>query len=384
MPLVIALGLILLTLGLVEGAVLRRNLRRIPVRILVNGTRGKSTVTRLVAGALREGGFTTIAKTTGSAARLILEDGSEEPVRRPFGPRITEQKSLAALAAKRCADALVVECMALRAESQAVMGRHLVRPTICVVTNARVDHIEEMGRTAEDVAAVLSRSIPEGCILITAEPLFRQSAFGGAAGKVVVVDGSSLGAESLERFSYPVFAENAALALGVAEELGIDRETALRGMVKAVPDVGVQSILEVEFPAFRAVLVNAFAANDPRSTLLIWEAAEKRLPGDLPVVLLYNNRADREYRIREFGLLPRNLRGLGLVVTTGRNAKKAAGRFSALGLDTLAFDAGTDCGALLSAVAERVGGSFALLGAGNFHGMGEELTEYCGRHGLPL
>lgn len=384
MPLVITLGLILLTLGLVEGAVLRRNLRRIPVRILVNGTRGKSTVTRLVAGALREAGLTTIAKTTGSAARLILEDGSEKPVRRPFGARITEQKSLAALAAKRRADALVVECMALRAESQAAMRRHLVRPTICVITNARVDHVEEMGGTPEDVAAVLSLSIPEGCTLITAEPLFRKPVFGGAAGKVVVLDGSSPGAEALERFSYPVFAENAALALGVAEELGIDRETALRGMAKAAPDIGVQRILAVDLPAFRVVLVNAFAANDPRSTLLVWEAAGRRLPGDLPVVLLYNNRPDREYRIREFAQLARNMGELCLVAATGRNARKAAGRFSALGLETLAFDAGTDCEALLSAVAERVGGSYAMLGAGNFHGMGEALTEYCGRRGRPL
>ena len=44
-----------------------RRLRQLDVRIHVNGIRGKSTVTRLVASVLREGGFVSVAKTTGSA-----------------------------------------------------------------------------------------------------------------------------------------------------------------------------------------------------------------------------------------------------------------------------------------------------------------------------
>jgi len=49
----------------------RRALRALPIRIHVNGSRGKSSVTRLVAAALREGGIPTAAKTTGSKARMI-------------------------------------------------------------------------------------------------------------------------------------------------------------------------------------------------------------------------------------------------------------------------------------------------------------------------
>ena len=39
-----------------------RRLRRIPIRIHVNGTRGKSSVTRLVAAALQKNGIPTLAK----------------------------------------------------------------------------------------------------------------------------------------------------------------------------------------------------------------------------------------------------------------------------------------------------------------------------------
>ena len=40
-------------------------------RIHVNGIRGKSSVTRLIAAALREGKVKTLGKTTGTAARTI-------------------------------------------------------------------------------------------------------------------------------------------------------------------------------------------------------------------------------------------------------------------------------------------------------------------------
>ena len=61
----VALGLI--GLGLAEIIIHRRRLGRIPTRIHVSGTRGKSSVTRLVAAALREAGVPTAAKTTGTA-----------------------------------------------------------------------------------------------------------------------------------------------------------------------------------------------------------------------------------------------------------------------------------------------------------------------------
>src|SRR5438876_6804518 len=68
----------------------RRALARIPIRIHVNGTRGKSSVTRLIAAALRAEGIPTVAKTTGTSARLILPDGSEQAVPRDGRPNISE------------------------------------------------------------------------------------------------------------------------------------------------------------------------------------------------------------------------------------------------------------------------------------------------------
>src|SRR6185437_4727712 len=58
----------LLAAGVIEQRRHFANLDRIQVRVLVNGIRGKSSITRLTAGALRGGGLVTVAKTTGTAA----------------------------------------------------------------------------------------------------------------------------------------------------------------------------------------------------------------------------------------------------------------------------------------------------------------------------
>jgi len=58
---VVALALIVYWRTSVSGH--RSRLDQLDVRVHVNGIRGKSTVTRLVGGVLREGGFVTVAKS---------------------------------------------------------------------------------------------------------------------------------------------------------------------------------------------------------------------------------------------------------------------------------------------------------------------------------
>ena len=73
---------VLFGLGVVESLVHRRRIRAIPIRIHVAGTRGKSSVTRLVAGGLRQSGIRTVAKTTGSLPCFISTDGRDTRTRR--------------------------------------------------------------------------------------------------------------------------------------------------------------------------------------------------------------------------------------------------------------------------------------------------------------
>ena len=69
----IVLILTLVLLGLIEYFNHRLVLSQLPIRIHVNGARGKSSVTRLIAAGLREGGLKNNGKDYRSAPRVINE-----------------------------------------------------------------------------------------------------------------------------------------------------------------------------------------------------------------------------------------------------------------------------------------------------------------------
>lgn len=82
---------ILLAYGIIEYQIHQRYVKSIPVRIHVNGTRGKSSVTRLIGAGLRVGGYKTYTKVTGTFPRIILPDGSEAAIHRNEKANILEQ-----------------------------------------------------------------------------------------------------------------------------------------------------------------------------------------------------------------------------------------------------------------------------------------------------
>lgn len=369
MKLVIILFLALLFAGAVECALHLARLKRIPVRILVNGTRGKTSVTRLTAAALRASGLKTYAKCTGTEAMMILPDGSEQPIERPHGSRLTEQIPFIRRAVKDGAQAVVIECMAVHPESQEIMAQKLVRPTLTLITNARVDHVDEIGATEAETLRSLCFSLTKDTVVITAEPGIEQYA------KNVRRPGDApIAADYLKQFSYPVFIENLNLVLAVADALGIDRQTALDGMLTAQPDIGMTG------PYFlgECTVVNAFAANDCRSTRQLFEQSASELDlHKLPVQLIYNNRSDREYRLSEFVPFLKDMKGkCGRLYVIGENAAKVQRFFARrTGLDCAAAPGGVD--ELKPLFEERQ----ALFCFGNTKGAGKEFLEYCKEHG---
>lgn len=97
-----------------------------------------------------------------------------------------------------------------------------------------------------------------------------------------------------------VFPDNASLALGVAQALGIDEETAFKGMLNAPPDPGAMRILPLISPSEPGHFVNGFAANDASSTLNIWKRVKEiGYPTDDPIIIM-NCRADRVDRTQQF------------------------------------------------------------------------------------
>ena len=267
MWLVLLLFIVVLVLGIVENAVIRRRIESIPIRILVNGTRGKSSVTRMLVAALNGCGIKVFGKTTGSEARFILPDLSEEEIVRRNGSRMVREHNLMLKkAVEHGCQAIVCECMAIREENQKVIGDKLVRPTITVMTNARVDHVDQMGDTEEETAEVLCRSIGEDSDVFTADSAVLEV----LKGRSNVHPVGPLAEEYvpyLEKFSFPVYAENLALVLEVCRDLGLEDSSVLEAVVKAVPDYGMGGNMEVD----NHLVINGFASNDSASARVLFE-----------------------------------------------------------------------------------------------------------------
>ena len=281
-----------------------KNLKQLSVRINVNGIRGKSTITRLITAILKEAGYNVVGKTTGTAARIIYwnKEEEEEIIRKPRGVSISEQIKVIDKAVKAGADSLVCECMAVRPQYQKVYQHEILKGNIVVIVNVLEDHLEEMGPTLDQLAWAFGDTIPyDGTLIIPKSeytPYFK--AIAGERNTRVIVADYSLPEGYLERFPYKVFENNCVMALGVSRALGISDEIAFRGMLSAAPDPGTVKTERIENENIKSWLVNAFAANEPASTLEIWASlAEDGLPMDLPVVVM-NCRPDRVDRTYQF------------------------------------------------------------------------------------
>lgn len=376
--------LFLVALGLVESLVHRRQLAGIRIRIHVNGTRGKSSVTRLIAAGLRAGGIVTCAKTTGTLARMILPDGSEYPVFRPSGANVIEQLRIVRTAATYGAEALVIECMALQPHLQTLCELQFVRATHGVITNARADHLDVMGPSENDVALALCGMIPVQGKLFTAErrhlDLLRDCAANRKTELFAVgeSDIAAITTDDLTGFRYVEHAENVALALLVCAEFGVDRQTALAGMWAAKPDPGVMTTHQIDFFGRQVFFVNGFAANDPESTERIWNIALDKFPRVTRRIALFNCRLDRPERSQQLGASCADWRPADHYVLMGTGTYIFARAAANEGVDPrkLVFVDSRTVDEIFEILIDLAGPSALIMGMGNIGGQGLDLVRY--------
>lgn len=388
------LAAVLLYLGL-ERARLERALRRVPRRVAVTGTRGKSGVTRLVAAGLRASDAKVLAKTTGSRPVLILPDGSEREIARLGGASIREQVRLVALAAELGADTLVSEMMSIGAECLAVESGRILRPGTLAVTNVRLDHLDDMGRTRDAVARTLAAAVPAAAtVLLPREEL--HPAFVGAAARngstLRPVDPADAGPTGAGDRRPPLgeFEPNVRLAAAVLAALGVDEASARRGLLGATPDFGALRAWRGRFGSreLPAVCVSAFAANDPASSAAALERVRERVPLEgRPLVGLLCLREDRGDRTLQWAGAAGEgfFRDFDAVVIAGPTSRAALARFrKAAGRDRTRYSrfAGRDAEALMDRVLADAEGEPVVVGLGNIVGWGERLVRHWSDKGI--
>lgn len=288
--------------GIIEFFRHQKRIYSIPIRIHINGTRGKSSVTRLVGAGLRAGGVATITKVTGTFPRLIIEDGTETYIYRKSDANIIEQLSIVKFAAMRKAQALVMECMALQPQYQTITERQMIHSNVNVMTNVRLDHVDIMGHTLPEIAETLGRTIPKNEHLFTSENVIPGTLKKMADKKNTVthfIDADLVSLEEMQGFSYIEHRDNVALAMAICLHLNIDREIALKGMYDAIPDAGALRRYKVEAFQKQLFFYNAFAANDPDSTVMVWQKIRDEIGFEGNRIVLLNTRQDRLDRARQ-------------------------------------------------------------------------------------
>jgi len=100
----------------------------------------------------------------------------------------------------------------------------------------------------------------------------------------------------MEGFSYLEHKENVALALDVCLGFGVTKEVALPGMHASLPDEGVLRMVSIKEGQKRIHFFNALAANDPESSLILWNSIVAKCDENEFKIIVLNSRKDRQER----------------------------------------------------------------------------------------
>jgi poly-gamma-glutamate synthase PgsB/CapB len=368
--LLLSLTLFLLYLAY-ERFVLNRLRNSIPMVIAVTGTRGKSSVVRMLASVLREHGRRVLAKTTGSQAQLVLPDGSVQDIPRRGIVSILEQKKILNSAAELKVDYVVVEIMSIRPENHIVESQQILRPDIVVLTNVRRDHIEAMGETEPEIASVFQQDFPPGSSVYVPEeyePLLVSSCPGIETIRLMPVK------KQMHQQNVADFEENLDLVAAVSKDLGVANEAIARGIQNSRLDIGRLRIWRHKVRDKNVFLVNAFAANDPGSTMMIYNKVAQALSAPpssfLGLLNLRHDRADRTIQWIEA------LKGGASSYFKNIYAVDGHSRVLRRKIRSVTVLPHSDAKRLTDSVTETMENGDILFGFGNIGGLGHELVDY--------
>jgi len=369
----------------------QKRIYSIPIRIHINGTRGKSSVTRLIGAGLRAGGISNITKVTGTFPRLILEDGTETAIYRKSGANIIEQLSIVRFAAERKVQALVMECMALQPIYQTITEHKMIHSTIGVMTNVRLDHIDIMGHTLPEIAETMGKTIPRNEHLFSSENVIPDILSGIAKKRNTTahfIDPDTVSIEEMRGFRYIEHRENVSLALAICQHLGVDRTVALQGMYEATPDAGVLTKHRVDVGGKQVFFYNVFAANDPDSTLLIWQKIRKEAGMEGTRIILLNTRQDRLDRARQLAnmVAGRIADEADFLILMGQSGEVVESMVVGYGMPkkkiiNLGYTEPENIFEAVLSITQKTSTIFAI---GNMGGMGAATAEFFERKSAPL
>ncbi|ABV33731.1 poly-gamma-glutamate synthase PgsB [Pseudothermotoga lettingae] len=270
----------------------RRN--SVKLRIAVTGVRGKSSVTRLITGVFQQSGLKVIGKVTGSKPVLLYPDGKEEDIKRKKKPSVIEQvRVLLKKAIMLHVDGFVSETMSIKPEILRCEIQNILKPQFIAITRIEIDHTEDLGKTIQEIRQNIARACNPGATVVTMKENLDKSSVEILKRKgcnVIEIDSHKF---LIKPDSYVEFDENLALAHKICEIVGIDESSIFNAFRNISGDIGVLRFWKLTNDV---IVVNGFAANDPDSTIRVFNRA-KEILNELgsfdQFVGILNLRADR-------------------------------------------------------------------------------------------
>jgi gamma-polyglutamate synthase len=373
---VISSLLIFLLFLFIEKYLYDKRINKLTIRILVNGTRGKSSVTEFITSALNASGQNTIGKITGIIPTLILGDGTKKIIKRFNGARVQEQIKVVRFASAQKANALVLECMSIQAELQNLESR-LFKPHIYVITNILNDHQEELGINEEEQANAICSAIPWNSAIITNEKHFLDmiKSFARQRNSDVYTcdDKSNQSLGGHETF----IQENIMLALKVCELLNMEEELSEKAILKVLDHK-----TPIHYESFsgntRIRFLNAFSANDVMSTEKIIKSFETKFGLIDNPIFIYNSRSDRPYRTIEFARWLSKINNIFRIYLIGTHSLKAKKEILKKGIaeSTLKILMKNEINKLFTDISEFERREVTLIGIGNIAGEGFQVINH--------
>ena len=297
-----------------EYLYLRYCINKIPLRILVNGTRGKSSVVKCISAALRESDKKTVAKITGVIPTIIYPDGSNNFIKRIAPARVQEQFKIMRLASKLSADCLVLECMSITPELQKLESK-IFKPHIYVITNIKDDHREQMGNELEQVKAICN-AIPTDSIVISSEQRYRteiEKSVQMKKSSLIFVYDEISGIENIPEGS---FESNIKISVAVCKSAGIDEVKARNAIINEIKN-SEKLLYEYSFDKSKIKFINGFAVNDVTSSQEFLNQWRNKLGEFKNMNIIFNSRSDRPLRSIEFAKWFGSIKNLNKIILTG-------------------------------------------------------------------
>ena len=368
MYVVFVLLFIVLVLLVIEKYYIDKNVKKFKIRVHVNGTRGKSTVVRYIASLLRQDGIKTFSKITGVVPSYFIDDTQPQIIKRRGGARVTEQFKMISTASDYESKGLVLECMSINPELQKLESR-VLKPHYYIITNIREDHLEDMGKTADEWVESICSAIPCNCVVITTETVHLNKI-------IEYAEKANSRVINAKKYELPeevkniegLVEDNLRITIALANELKIDPSKFLQNIPQFEEEVQEKSVLVNNY---NVKFHNGFAINDvPSAEVFINEIKNKMQP-DEKLVVLFNSRADRPLRSLRFAEMINNIK-VDRCILAGDNKQFTLKKLGKLGIDKNKIISWNtkQCKSVKNNLAQFIESNITLVGIGNIKGDG--------------